>query len=288
MYSMPTELQADWWNAQFDRNLQAIGLKDGFRPRIAINRQFGHYQIKIADNLDELCEAFRLRHEVFFGSSSEVKSNTAMDMDEFDLVADHLILRDLEHNKIVGTYRLLSSDRTQSFYSQSEFAMGSILKLEGRLLELDRACIHPDYRSGTCIALVWQGLGEYMKSLGATWAFGCSSVSVGQSENEIQSVRAIGTKLLRDHLSPVHMRTEPLNMHPDDRLRFAKEMSGDFSEDDQAGVVRMPPLLKGYLKLGAYIAGAPSWDPEFKTLDFFTLLPVEKMNPQFLTRFGVR
>ena len=268
----------------YEKRMQGLIQKEDYPADIKIDNTFGSYRLKLASNLEEMCEAFQLRYEVFFDQKQNPSLNAALDSDEFDLIADHLILIDTNENKVIGTYRIIDSTKTESFYSEGEFNLAPLRGLEGKCLELGRACIHPDYRTGTSIALIWQGIGEYMKQSQAQWAFGCSSIPM----DEIDQMHKIGARLIRDHLVDEKYLIEPKKPFVHEKLSFKKELKGNFSSLAEDMKVKIPPLLKGYLKLGAKICGAPSWDEEFKTLDFFTLLSIEDMNPQFLKRFGVR
>jgi putative hemolysin len=252
-------------------------------PTLPFTKDFRKYKLKIAETPDELMSVLHLRHQIFFGTDG-------IDFDLFDTEADHLMLMDESTGQVVGTYRLMNSLRSKEFYSQGEFEMDSILALPGVKLELGRACIHPDYRTGSAIAIVWQGLGEYMRRLGADWLFGCSSVSFDPDlESSVAMNRAVGRSLLK-HASGHDLRVTPRNPYRHEGLDFRSELKESYemdSTEERLAQRGIPPLLKGYLRLGAKICGAPSWDPEFCTLDYFTLVEVATMDESFRSRFGV-
>ena len=283
---MNRKTSVGWLSKSQYAGINSLGLEEGIRPLVKIRQEAGKYLLKVADDLEELLDALALRQEVFFGHSEKPElRDRDLDMDEYDLAADHLVLIDQEINKVVGTYRLIHGERAGSYYSQGEFAMGEILSLEGRKLELGRACVHPDYRDGTVIGLIWQGLGAYLKASGAKWLFGCSSVEL---ENEEESY-SIGAQLMRKYYAPELPSVTPLSLHPKEALRFGPEMRGNYSGLDRVTQrAKIPALLRTYLNAGAKVCGAPAYDPEFQTLDFFTLMDVDQMNPGFVRRFGVR
>jgi putative hemolysin len=256
----------------------------GYAPTLPFAKDFRKYKLKIADTPEELMSVLHLRHRIFFGSEG-------IDFDLFDLEADHLMLIDESTSEVVGTYRLINSLRSNQFYSEGEFSMDAILALPGIKLELGRACIHPDYRTGSAIAIVWQGLGEYMRRLGAQWLFGCSSVSFDPDlQGSVRTHRAIGRHLLHNHLVDAELHAKPRFTFNHDGLDFRSEIAGEYepeASETKEALKAIPPLLKGYLRLGAKICGAPAWDPEFSTLDYLTLLEVSHMEDSFRTRFGV-
>ena len=222
----------------YETKIQKLINKEDYGSEVKINREIGHYQIKLAENLEEMCEAFALRHEVFFSKNKTPSINAAMDLDEFDLVADHLILKDTKLNKVIGTYRIIDSSRTDRFYSSGEFDLTPLSRLKGKCLELGRACIHPDYRTGTSIALVWQGIGEYMNQSGANWAFGCSSIPV----DEIDEMYLVGAKLMKDFLIEEDYRIKPLKPSIHEKLMFKNEMNGNFQGAEGKKAAKLPPL----------------------------------------------
>lgn len=244
-----------------------------FKPQLDLDLNFGRYRISVASNLDELHQVLRLRHQVFFGSDEH---STDLDIDPFDVDAEHLMLWDKDLDFLVGTYRIRSSERVSEFYSQGEFAMESLLRLEGIKVELGRACIHQDYRNGACMALLWQGLAEALRSLKAKWVFGCSSISLSDHETEIVPMCAM---IYAKHLSPEEFRVRPWRCLP--------ELENIDNFDVKSAVrPKLPPLLKAYLNLGAWVCGKPAWDPEFNCVDFLTLLDVNLLSNQVARHFA--
>ena len=234
-------------------------------------KQIGSFTIKFADCLDELSQVFKLRYESFWGKTHEDK----WDVDLFDIVADHLIIIDDNTDQVVGTYRLIHSKETQIFYSQTEFNMGSILNLEGSKVECGRACIHKDYRNGSTIALLWQGLGDYIINNNIRWMFGCSSIKSSQ----VQQIRLIHQFLIENHLVSQELIAHPQNPATINQLKILN------NKEERLASRILPPLLRTYLKLGAKICGHPHLDEEMNCFDYLTLLDTRVLNTDFEKRF---
>ena len=198
---------------------------------------------------------------------------TGLDFDKFDLKADHILLLDKRSGKVIGTYRILSSDLVKHFYSEQEFQFEEFLQLPGLKLELGRACIHPDYRKSVAIHLVWKGLGRYAKLTNADYMFGCSSV---KSQSKI---------LLLDTLEQLgdSYSSQKFNVRPRFKYRF-------FLEKNKLNLVEnckdlIPPLLSSYLKAGAIALGEPAYDRDFKCFDVFTCLNLKKLPLKYIKRY---
>jgi putative hemolysin len=243
-----------------------------FSPTVALDLQFGRYGVAMARDLEDLHEAFRLRHQVFFGSAP---SEGRIDMDVFDMDAEHLLVWDRELDCLAGTYRIRPDSKTREFYAQGEFAMENLLHLPGRKVELGRACVRPEYRNGACVAALWQGLAEVLRSLEAKWVFGCSSIPWGQ---DLTSELELCESIYRRSLSPEGMRVRPWRVLPE--LEHLGEGPAP------ANAPKLPPLLKAYLNLGAWVCGKPAWDPEMNCVDFLTLLDVDLMSARVGRHFG--
>ena len=236
----------------------------------------GKLVLSMASTPEELREVQRLRYEVFIetmGLSSLVRDD-GLDSDEFDEHCDHLIVRDANTLKVVGTYRLLSASRARKIgrvYSEGEFDLGRLNNLRGRMVEAGRACIHPDYRGGSVIMLLWSGLADYMRRENCDYLAGCASISLADGGHN-----AVGVfqSLIGQHLAPSEYRVTP-------HLPFP------FSKLEAAQKPQVPPLLKGYLRSGAWICGEPAWDPDFESADLFLLLPLANLDGRYARHYGV-
>jgi len=236
----------------------------------------GKLVLSMASTPEELREVQRLRYKVFIetmGLSSLVRED-GLDSDEFDEHCDHLIVRDSSTLKVVGTYRLLSASRARKLgrvYSEGEFDLGRLNNLRGRMVEAGRACIHPDYRGGSVIMLLWSGLAEYMRRENCDYLAGCASISLADGGH---NAVAVYQSLAGAHLAPSEYRVTP-------HLPFP------FSKLEAAQKPQVPPLLKGYVRSGAWICGEPAWDPDFESADLFLLLPLANLDGRYARHYGV-
>jgi putative hemolysin len=233
------------------------------------------YTLLIADDASQVAAAQRLRHDVF---AAELGANlpTAVDgrdIDEFDEFCDHLIVRDDTTGSVVGTYRLLSpvaAARAGRRYGDGEFDLSALHPLRDQLVETGRSCVHPDHRSGAVVNLMWAGLARYLHLNNLRWLGGCASVPLDDGGLTAAGVWA---RVSGKHLSPPALRVTP-------RRPWLSESSlvGDPK-------VTMPPLLKGYLRLGSWVCGEPAYDPDFRTADFYVLFSMDRMDPRYRRHF---
>jgi putative hemolysin len=236
----------------------------------------GKLVLSMASTPEELREVQRLRYKVFIetmGLSSLVRED-GLDSDEFDEHCDHLIVRDANTLKVVGTYRLLSASRARKIgrvYSEGEFDLGRLNNLRNRMVEAGRACIHPDYRGGSVIMLLWSGLAEYMRRENCDYLAGCASISLADGGH---NAVAVFQSVIGQHLAPSEYRVTP-------HLPFP------FSKLEAAQKPQVPPLLKGYLRSGAWICGEPAWDPDFESADLFLLLPLANLDGRYARHYGM-
>ena len=222
-----------------------------------------------------MTEAQRLRYKVFAEEMGArlASAHAELDVDMFDAVCDHLIVRDQKTLRVVGTYRVLRPDAAKQIgclYSESEFDLVRLAHLRPKMVELGRSCVHRDYRSGSVIMALWAGLGEYMQRYGFESMLGCASVSMGDGGHFAASLYR---SFVDDgSLAPIEYHAFPRVPLPVDELNQSLE-------------VEPPALVKGYLRLGAQICGAPAWDPDFNVADFLTLLRLSDINPRYARHF---
>ena len=231
-------------------------------------------QITWASNSSEIKEAQRLRYKVF---AEEMGANLAassegLDVDEFDAYCDHLLIRDQETLKVVGTYRVLPPHKAQEIgrlYSDSEFDLTRLNHLRPKMVELGRSCVHADYRSGAVIMALWSGLAQYMQKHEYEIMLGCASIPMGDGGHFAASLY---NSLSNDQMAPVENHAFPKLPLPLDKLNGGLQ-------------VDLPPLIKGYLKIGAKICSAPAWDPDFNTADLLTMMRLSDINPRYAKHF---
>jgi putative hemolysin len=223
----------------------------------------------------EIREAQQLRHAVFTGEYGAHLSGPAGGIDEdiYDAWCDHLIVRDKATGQVVGTYRIVRPEVAArlGYYADTEFFTNRLASIKPNLLEFGRSCIHADFRSGPVIMLLWTALARYMIDGGYEHVMGCASVSLRDGGHQAAS---LFDRLERDHPASPEFRVFPRNPLPLDGLT-------------RTLAVDAPPLVKGYLRLGAQVCGDPAWDRDFNTADFFMLLSLSKMNPRYAKHFGI-
>lgn len=230
--------------------------------------------VSLARTESEMLEAQRIRFKVFAEEMGANLPNAeqGLDVDRFDYYCDHLLVRDNENNKVVGTYRILPPEQAMKaggYYSETEFDMTRLMHLRDRMVEVGRSCVHMDYRDGGTITQLWSGLAEYIGKNGHEYLIGCASISMKDGGHYAASVY---NKLHKLHAAPAEYHVFPHCRLPLESLNQNLE-------------VTIPPLIKGYLRLGAQIAGEPAWDPDFNCADLFILLPVAKMNERYAKHF---
>jgi putative hemolysin len=230
----------------------------------------------MASTPEELREVQRLRYKVFIETMglTALERADGLDSDEFDDHCDHLIVRDADTLMVVGTYRLLSANRARKLgrlYSEGEFDLGRLNNIRSRIVEAGRACIHPDYRGGSVIMLLWSGLAEYMRRQNAEFLVGCASISLADGGH---NAVAVYQQLAAKNLAPIEYRVTP-------HLPFP------FSRLDAAQKPQVPALLKGYMRSGAWICGEPAWDPDFESADLFLLMPLANLDVRYARHYGV-
>ncbi|MCU0224854.1 MAG: GNAT family N-acetyltransferase [Acidobacteria bacterium] len=238
-------------------------------------RPVSHLSVYLASSQDEIDSALALRYQIFareFGA--EISGpRPGIDEDEFDRHCDHLLVRDDDRNEVVGTYRLLTPERAAAagrYYSAGEFDLSRVLRADRRVLEVGRSCVHPDYRHGGVIALLWSGIGAALDLYRIDFLMGCASVH----DEDGARIGALYTRLAEHHLSPEGERVRPLQPLP------------GFDPASPAEPAELPALLKGYLRVGATIGGEPCWDPAFHAADFFIWLAARGITDRYRRHFA--
>lgn len=222
----------------------------------------------------DIAAAQRLRHRVFveeMGARATLHS-MGREYDFFDPWCEHLIVRDQTSGDVVGTYRLLTAEnarRLGTFCAEREFDLTRLGRLRPQLVEVGRACIDPAYRTGAAVMLLWSGVARLAREHGASYLIGCASISMADGG---VNAAAIYTELARRHLAPPEYRVRP-------RSPLAA------LERPLATTWITPPLVKGYVRLGAWIGGEPAWDPDFNTADLLVFLPLARIEARYARHF---
>lgn len=235
-----------------------------------------NFWVGLVNNESEILEAQKLRYRVF-GEEMGARLNTrvpGVDRDHFDRWCEHLIVRDEAQGRIVGTYRILTPEaarRAGSYYSETEFDLTRFQHMRGNLVEVGRSCIDTEYRTGGVIALLWSGLSRFMRTNGYRYMMGCASIGMRDGGHNAANIY----NTLKDRLASPEYHVFPRNPLPVDKLA-----TGTAPE--------IPALLKGYLRAGVDICGAPAWDPDFNTADLLILLNMERVDARYAKRFSVK
>lgn len=247
-----------------------------FKAKVDINMEVGPFILKTVSTADELKEALALRYQIFHREMIGKGSENGIDVDEFDFHCDHLIIVEKRSSKIVGTYRLNCSLYRDQFYSSQEFNLSKILALPGVKLELGRACIHKDYRRGLVISLLWRGIAQYMMATDAQILFGCASI---KTEEPRQAALLLQHFIEQGRYSELYdAPPTPAYLMPDVSSCFDLLQDGLTAHMKVEAEELLPPLCRTYLKIGAFVGGAPAWDRDFKCIDFLTILRREDLN----------
>ena len=241
------------------------------------------FEIKITRDQKEIEAAQRLRFEVFnleLQEGLKISYQQGLDVDDYDPLCDHLIVRASKDGPVVGTYRLLLGSEARKhfgFYSEREFNLERIKKLKGELLEMGRSCVHKDYRDRAVLDAMWQAIAEYVRNHQVRYLFGCASLH----STDPREVSELFCLLKEKHYGPETVRVHPVSEKSfpglDERVKIGNRRKLFF---------QLPSLIKGYLRVGALLCGPPALDREFGTTDLFLLLDVQKLTSEYRRRFG--
>ena len=280
------EVGALWSNTQYSiaraphiLRLKGIGRKI-VKPAFNVNFENQFYQVKTADQPEELLQVLRLRFDVFFREFSTQKITYTLfpyDVDMHDFLCDHLIVKDKSTNNVVACYRLLSTNSGQDikrFYSEGEFKIDELLALPGHKLELGRACVHKDYRKGSVISLLWKGLIDYARKSKTKYMFGCSSINRTEFGNLDQIMEEIGGQ-------DGFIQNMKIGVQSKYKMKFSVKQN-----DERVKGKAMASLMHMYMMAGAKMGEELAYDAEMDCLDVFTLMDMENLPSSFERRFA--
>jgi L-ornithine Nalpha-acyltransferase len=269
------------------------------RPR-RIYGQIGGLEVRLAETRTDIKRAQRLRYQVFYEEMAASPSLTAMirrrDEDPYDAICDHLLVVDTTKGgmpakpwatsgspKVIGTYRLLRqeiAERGRGFYTQGEYDIAPLIARQPagtRFLELGRSCVLESYRSKRSVELLWHGLWTYVRENKIDVMIGCASF-----EGTDPAAHAMALSFLHHQaLAPPLWRCSAhANLHQ------RMDIIGKDQLDLKAALRGMPPLIKGYLRLGALFGDGCVIDHQFGTTDVLVVMPVAQINPRYFGHFG--
>ncbi|MGI6244788.1 MAG: GNAT family N-acetyltransferase [Pseudochelatococcus sp.] len=257
--------------------------------------RIGSLEVRLATTKREVRRAQRLRYRVFYNEMSAVPNAACMlaqrDMDEYDAICDHLLV--LDHDaprkpfrpnkpKVVGTYRLLRqevADRFFGFYTASEFDVQPVIDANPQLrfLELGRSCVLKPYRNKRTVELLWHGIWTYVLHHRIDVMFGCASL-----EGTDPAKMALPLSFLH-HFARA---PEEWNVKALPERFVSMDLLNKEGIDARAALHSLPPLIKGYLRLGGTVGEGAVIDRQFGTTDVLVMLPVKAINPRYIGHFG--
>lgn len=232
------------------------------------------FEVRFAETAEEVRATQRLRYAIFAGEMGAAIDGGAdgLDHDQYDPFCRHLTVREAESGRIVACTRILSAERAADaggFYSASEFDLAMLDSLPGRVMEVGRTCVAPEFRSGAVIATLWQGIASFIVNHSYDYLFGCASIDLRDGG---ASAHAILEQIRAQHLAPPRQHVRPYIPLPAADRRITERP-------------KMPPLLKAYLSLGAKACGEAYWDRDFNCADVFMLLNVSDLHPRYARHF---
>ncbi|MDB5381104.1 MAG: putative cytosolic protein [Rhodospirillales bacterium] len=243
--------------------------------------------VRLAETEAEIDAAQALRYQVFYDEMGAVADPATAaarrDVDDFDAVADHLLVLDHDRGEgpeaVVGTYRLIQREGARAigrFYSESEYDLGPLMTLPGKIMELGRSCVDEAYRTRAALQLLWRGIAAYVWKHDIEIMFGCASLP----GVDLTALAPQLTYLYANHLAP-----EPI------RPRAIANRYVDMRRMDPAGVdaraagLALPPLIKGYLRLGGFVGDGAVIDPQFNTTDVCIVVKTDQVTKKYFDHY---
>jgi putative hemolysin len=247
----------------------------------------GHLGVRLAATPGEIDAVQALRYRVFYeemGAIADVAARVARrDRDAFDQVADHLLV--LDHaigpgpEGVVGTYRLIQPNAAAKlgrFYSAEEYDITPVMNFPGQMLELGRSCVDAGYRNRAVMQLLWRGIAAYVFQHQIDLMFGCASLPGIDPE-------ALGeelTYLFHYHLAPPALRLRALPNRYVEMLRLDPD-----GLDRRRAIAKLPPLIKGYLRLGAFVGDGAVIDRQFNTTDVAVVVKTDLVTDKYYRHY---
>lgn len=247
----------------------------------------GNLGVRLATTQDELTAAQALRYRVFYeemGAKADAATLASkLDRDEFDTIADHLLVVDHDLGEgvesVVGTYRLIREEAAQTFgrfYSESEYDISPLKAFSGRKLELGRSCTASAYRSRMVMQLLWRGIAAYVFHHGIDVMFGCASLTGTNPDALAEEL----TYLALHHSAPEAIRPKALPELYVEMRRLPPE-----AIHPKQALMRLPPLIKGYLRLGGFVGDGAVIDSQFNTTDIAIIVQTDLVTEKYYRHY---
>lgn len=250
----------------------------------------GNLGVRVASTAWEVRAAQALRYRVFYAEmgarADDATTASGLDADEYDAVADHLLVLDHDLGEgpaaVVGTYRLIrreAAERVGGFYSAGEYDIAPLLAYPGRILELGRSCVHEAYRTRGTLQLLWRGIAAYVFQRRIDLMFGCASLP----GTDLDALAPALTYLHHNHLAPPALRPRALP-----HRHVAMDRLDPDGVDLRAALAELPPLVKGYLRLGGFVGEGAVLDPQFNTTDVCVVVKTELVTAKYYRHYERR
>lgn len=260
---------------------QARALAKSMKPGSIIA---GSIEVRLARGNDDIEAAQDLRYRVFYeemgASPSKEAALLKLDRDAFDATAEHLLV--VDHSlggSVVGTYRLMRgriSDQKGRFYTSREYDISNLTEIRGEVLELGRSCVDPRFRSRATMSLLWKGIAAYVFAHDIQLMFGCASLP----GSDPRAHAAALSYLHHHHRAPEALRPRALPSHHVDM-----NMLPPFEIDTKQALNNLPPLIKGYLRLGGWVGEGAVIDKQFNTTDVCVIVSMESLAGKYFRHY---
>lgn len=247
----------------------------------------GSMEVRLAADDAEVEAAQALRYRVFYEerSAKPVGEMAALrrDVDHYDAIADHLLV--LDHSRgdgpqaVVGTYRLIRRSRADAhggFYTAGEYDISKIVAFPGEILELGRSCVDAGYRNRPTMQLLWKGIAAFVFRYEITLMFGCASLP----GTDVEAVAGQLSYLYHHHLAPERLRVRALP-----ELFVEMNRMPAARVDAKAALAALPPLIKGYLRLGGFVGDGAVIDPQFNTVDVCVIVQTDAVTDKYYRHY---
>lgn len=252
-----------------------------------VNFRVGPLEVLIASTPEQIRAAQRLRYRVFYlemGAKASKETHKARrDFDEYDVICDHILVIDHDANKkVVGAYRVLRRSQLlpgMKFYTQNEYDITKALRyFKGEVMELGRSCVDRAYRTRNTMQLLWRAIGEYTALYNVELLFGCASFPGYRYKMHATHL----AYLYHYHLAPVEWRPRVK------KNRRAKPMNviDKYHLDKRECLTTLPPLIKGYLRVGGFVGNGAYKDKQYNTTDVCIIVKTDQITDKYATRYG--
>jgi putative hemolysin len=261
--------------------------------------RLGSLQVRLARTAEEIERAQELRYKTFYeemgAKATPEMAALRRDFDQHDGACDHLLLIDharKNKNPIIGTYRLIRREaaaKCGGFYSSSEYDVSRIEAYPGEILELGRSCIDSEYRTGPVMQLLWRGLSIYVARHNVALMFGCASLP----GTDPQALKVPLSYLYHHHLAPPALRTKALPERYVDMKLLPREAFDpdaafeDLKLDPRGGNNSLPPLIKGYIRVGGFVGDGAVIDYQFNTTDICIIVKTDLMTRRYKKHYNL-